>query len=414
MASIKDRITSSTTSVTNGKDLIAKAITSNLGTNASKSETFSSLASKIKTTESSLKVSSVEIINNFNLPEEQNLRYKIINNFVDKTYYYISPLSGGIVRKYSIASSTCSDMSNLGISSSTTIISDNKNGIYVTNKSRYIISLVCTKSSSTVYNYTIYKINQSTGSVTSLLKYTGNNSLGSTRMQFRIDCSSDKVPLHISESLINGVAYSVSDIPLFDIGTSTMSKNNLLTLDNDLSTSSVYYENDNIGILYPKTGKKIAVLMNKSSNTTTNLPLSLGVVYLSYDSYISSINAPYSIVKNNFLNIISLSERRTSYNYTNDTSLEDRNNYDINIISINLSDYSVKTQSVMDIIRNKLSVFEVTSKDGSDGSMGKLYFSYDVSDNSFYIHNNYENMNKLVLSNMTTQNKSLKIKFTID
>lgn len=48
MASIKERINASTTSVTNGKDLIAKAITNNLGSEATKSETFNSLASKIK------------------------------------------------------------------------------------------------------------------------------------------------------------------------------------------------------------------------------------------------------------------------------------------------------------------------------------------------------------------------------
>lgn len=107
MASIKERIVTSTNSVTNGKDLIAKAITSKLGNSATKTETFSSLASKI-TGSSARKTyggfnhqGSDIVVDSITEVSKSSIKYlETINQFDLDSYYYTvdmysDNLSGG-------------------------------------------------------------------------------------------------------------------------------------------------------------------------------------------------------------------------------------------------------------------------------------------------------------------------------
>lgn len=100
MASIKDRIATSTNSVLNGKELIANSITNNLGVSASKAETFNSLASKIVTDNSSgpsnIKLS--KFINIGEISSDFNSRINSLNNYIKTSVY------NGILYSYKIES----------------------------------------------------------------------------------------------------------------------------------------------------------------------------------------------------------------------------------------------------------------------------------------------------------------------
>lgn len=171
MASIKDRINTSTNSVLNGKDLIAKAINNNLGGSASKTETFKSLSDKITGGSQDTGNPTKVIVKSLNERDYTTMRYPYSYNGV---VYSLSQTDSGIGR-YDIENNILTTFkTGSGDYDVTKSMSCTNNflGEYV-----IIINRHYNYSGDKKYSYSIRKLNLSTESYTILIASKNNESL---------------------------------------------------------------------------------------------------------------------------------------------------------------------------------------------------------------------------------------------
>lgn len=238
MASIKDRINTSTNSVLNGKDLIAKAINNNLGGSASKTETFKSLSDKITGGSQDTGNPTKVIVKSLNERDYTAMRYPYSYNGV---VYSLSQTDSGIGR-YDIENNILTTFkTGAGDYDSTKSMSctNNFSGEYV-----IIINRHYNYSGDKKYSYSIRKLNLSTESYTILITSKNSESLSLPSSISYEDSERNNILVFRSNKYID--KFNIVSNTL----TTVHSSSGYLSDISSGELNSAYFTSDNIYLVY--------------------------------------------------------------------------------------------------------------------------------------------------------------------